>query len=226
MLQMSENVGALTVRDLKVFSDRNRLLLHVPSLQISSGEAVGIKGPSGAGKSTLLFALAGLQANTSGALCWGDLNLNSAKQTTRAAFLRAHVGIVFQDFLLFDELGPLENSAIQALFQPKTARSTLRDAARSALKQLGVKRDTEDVTTYSGGERQRISVARALAHNPAILLADEPTANLDRTAADALAADLVQQTKDKGRTLIVASHDHSLLEKMDRIITIQDGVLS
>ena len=225
MLQMPENVGALTVRDLKVFSDRNRLLLDVPSLQISSGEAVGIKGPSGAGKSTLLFALAGLQANTSGALCWGDLNLNSAKQTTRAAFRRAHVGIVFQDFLLFDELGPLENSAIQALFQPKTARSTLRDAARSALKQLGVKRDTEDVTTYSGGERQRISVARALAHNPAILLADEPTANLDRAAADALAADLVQQTKDKGRTLIVASHDHSLLEKMDRIITIQDGVL-
>ena len=225
MLQMPENVGALTVRDLKVFSDRNRLLLDVPSLQISSGEAVGIKGPSGAGKSTLLFALAGLQANTSGALCWGDLNLNSAKQTTRAAFRRAHVGIVFQDFLLFDELGPLENSAIQALFQPKTARSTLRDAARSALKQLGVKRDTEDVTTYSGGERQRISVARALAHNPAILLADEPTANLDRTAADALAADLVQQTKDKGRTLIVASHDHSLLEKMDRVITIQDGVL-
>lgn len=225
MLQMPENVGALTVRDLKVFSDRNRLLLDVPSLQISSGEAVGIKGPSGAGKSTLLFALAGLQANTSGALCWGDLKLNSAKQTTRAAFRRAHVGIVFQDFLLFDELGPLENSAIQALFRPKTARSTLRDAARSALKQLGVKRDTEDVTTYSGGERQRISVARALAHNPAILLADEPTANLDRMAADALAADLVQQTKDKGRTLIVASHDHSLLEKMDRIITIQDGVL-
>lgn len=225
MLQMPENVGALTVRDLKVFSDRNRLLLDVPSLQISSGEAVGIKGPSGAGKSTLLFALAGLQANTSGALCWGDLNLNSAKQTTRAAFRRAHVGIVFQDFLLFDELGPLENSAIQALFQPKTARSTLRDAARSALKQLGVKRDTEDVTTYSGGERQRISVARALAHNPAILLADEPTANLDRAAADALAADLVQQTKDKGRTLIVASHDHSLLEKMDHIIAIQDGVL-
>ena len=223
---MSENIGALTVRNLKVFSDRNRLLLDVPSLRISAGEAVGVKGPSGAGKSTLLFTLAGLQSNTSGSIRWGDLDLIGSNESARAAFRRAHLGIVFQDFLLFDELGPLENSAIQALFQPKTARSPLRDAARSALKQLGVKRETEDVTTYSGGERQRISVARALAHNPAILLADEPTANLDRAAADALAADLVRQTQDQKRTLIVVSHDQSLLEQMDRIITIQDGVLS
>lgn len=223
---MSENTGALTVRNLKVFSDRNRLLLDVPSLRISAGEAVGVKGPSGAGKSTLLFTLAGLQSNTSGSIRWGDLDLIGSNESARAAFRRAHLGIVFQDFLLFDELGPLENSAIQALFQPKTARSPLRDAARSALNQLGVKRETEDVTTYSGGERQRISVARALAHNPAILLADEPTANLDRAAADALAADLVRQTQDQKRTLIVVSHDQSLLEQMDRIITIQDGVLS
>lgn len=223
---MSEHTGALTVRNLRVFSDRNRLLLDVPSLRISAGEAVGVKGPSGAGKSTLLFTLAGLQPNTSGSIRWGDLDLIGSNESARAAFRRAHLGIVFQDFLLFDELGPLENSAIQALFQPKTARSPLRDAARSALKQLGVKRETEDVTTYSGGERQRISVARALAHNPAILLADEPTANLDRAAADALAADLVRQTQDQKRTLIVVSHDQSLLEQMDRIITIQDGVLS
>lgn len=223
---MTENTGALTVRELKVFSDRNHLLLDVPLLRVSAGEAVGVKGPSGAGKSTLLFALAGLQSNTSGSIHWGGLDLNCSNESARAAFRRAHLGIIFQDFLLFDELGPLENSAIQALFQPKKSRSALRQAANSALRQLGVKRETEDVTTYSGGERQRISVARALAHNPAILLADEPTANLDRLAADALVTDLVQQTKAKGRTLIVVSHDQSLLDQMDRIITIQDGVLS
>ncbi|SHG96137.1 ABC transporter ATP-binding protein [Cognatishimia maritima] len=223
---MADAIGALFVRDLKVSSNRGRILLSAPKLDIAAGAAVGIKGPSGAGKSTLLFALAGLQQNCTGAIKWGSVDLTAANQTAKAKFRRDHLGIVFQDFLLFDELGPLENGAIQSLFRPKTARAGLRTAASATLKQLGVSRDTGDVTTYSGGERQRISVARALAHDPAILLADEPTANLDRDAADALATDLVSQAKGKGRTLIVVSHDQSVLDQMDRVITVKDGVVA
>lgn len=218
--------GALKLCDLKVMSGRGRVLLDAPHLEIAAGSAVGIKGPSGAGKSTLLFALAGLQPKCSGSVCWGDTDLVATGDSRRAAFRRQHLGIVFQDFLLFDELGPLDNSAIQSLFQPKTSRTALRKAAQTALNQLGVKREADDVTTYSGGERQRISVARALAHNPSILLADEPTANLDRSAADALAADLVRQTRDQGRTLVVVSHDQAVLDQMDRVITVKDGAVT
>ncbi len=223
---MGKPTGALKVRDLEVLSDRDRLLLSVPALDISAGSAVGIKGPSGAGKSTLLFALAGLQPKCRGSATWGDFDLIAARESNRAKFRRSHLGIVFQDFLLFDELGPLQNASIQSLFQPKPARAPLTEAARNRLHQLGVNRDTDDVTSYSGGERQRISVARALAHKPTILLADEPTANLDRQAADALAGDLVRQSREQGLTLLVVSHDEAILNQMDRVITVTDGVVS
>ncbi|MFY0595011.1 MAG: ABC transporter ATP-binding protein [Cognatishimia sp.] len=220
---MQHHTGALLVRDLHIQSPRGRKLLHADHLELDAGQSLGIKGPSGAGKSTLLFALAGIQPNATGTVRWGIFDLVASTEKDSSAFRRTHLGIVFQDFLLFDELGPLENGAIQALFQPKTARKALWSAAQKQLNHLGVARDTDDVTSYSGGERQRISIARALAHNPAILLADEPTANLDRDAADALATDLVSQSKTDGRTLIVVSHDPAVLDQMDRVVTVKDG---
>jgi len=217
---MQDQTGALWVRDLHINSPRGRKLLHADQLDLDAGQSLGIKGPSGAGKSTLLFALAGLQPNATGNVRWGAFDLTASSEKGRAAFRRTHLGIVFQDFLLFDELGPLANGAILALFRPKTSRKALWTAAQNQLDQLGVARDTDDVTTYSGGERQRISIARALAHNPAILLADEPT------AADALATDLVSQSKTDGRTLIVVSHDPAVLEQMDSVVTVKDGSVS
>lgn len=215
-----------TVRELKVFSDQGRVLLEVPTLDIKAGSAIGIQGPTGAGKSTLILALAGLQANCQGSIIWGSTDITKAKETERANFRRHHIGMVFQDHLLFDELGPLENSTIQSLFQPKCSRKALRQHAQATLNHLGITRLADNISTFSGGERQRIAVARALAHEPGILLADEPTASLDRVAADALATDLLQQTRDKGRTMIVASHDPAILERLDQIITIKDGVIA
>lgn len=223
---MDNSIGTLCLRDLKVFSDTGRDLLSIASLDIQTGERVGIEGPSGAGKSTLLHALAGLQAKTTGTIKWGEFDVYQATVTNRSSFRREHLGFVFQEFHLFDELNPRQNGSIQALFRPRTERSTLKTRAESLLEQLNVgNRASTDLKTYSAGEKQRISVARAMAHRPSVLLADEPTASLDREAADRLAGDLLKHSKDQNMTLVMVSHDPSILKQMDRIITIKDGYL-
>lgn len=220
------SLGQLKVRNLQVTNARGRVLLNAESINVDSGETIGIKGPSGAGKSTLLFALAGLQPHCTGSVIWDNQDLLSKTEAERTVFRRKHIGMVFQDFLLFDELGPAENAGIQALFQPKAARMHLKDNAQTLLQKLKVQRSSDEVSTYSGGERQRIAIARALAHEPSIILADEPTANLDRAATDALARDLVGRSREKGCTLIVVSHDPAVLDQTDRVLSITDGVVS
>ena len=131
--------------------------------------------------------------------------------------------MIFQDFLLFDELGAEDNAGLQALFAPKAARAGLRSRATALLEGLGVPTGARTVTSFSGGERQRVAVARALAHDPPIVLADEPTASLHRDAADELTDDLLSRVREKGRTLIVVSHDDRLLQRMDRTFALKDG---
>jgi len=213
---------ALSVRDLHIKS-RTRTLLRIDRLDVKPGQAIGITGPSGAGKSTFLFALAGLIPASSGRVTWGadEITRFSPKDLTR--FRATALSMIFQDFLLFEELTAQENAAVSALFAPKSARTSLKENAKTLLTSLGVPNEKRAITSYSGGERQRIAVARALAKSTPILLADEPTANLHRKAADALVADLLARTQSKGTTLLVASHDTHLLEQMDRVITLEDG---
>jgi putative ABC transport system ATP-binding protein len=133
------------------------------------------------------------------------------------------MGLVFQTAHLFDELSALDNAAVAAGFATKAARAMILDRARDTLQQLGIQTQTRrKVATFSGGERQRIGVARALASRPAILLADEPTASLDRTAADRLGDDLLDFARDGG-TLVVISHDPALLERMDSVLSLVNG---
>lgn len=214
---------SLTVSDLVITSDRGRRLLSVPHLTATPGEAIGIRGPSGAGKSTLLLALAGLLDHAQGRVIWGQDDLLAMGDARRAAFRARHMGLIFQDFMLFEELGPLANASVTALFRPRGERAGLRARARAHLDRLRVPQAARDVTSFSGGERQRIAVARALANDAQILLADEPTASLDRATADALITDLVAMTRESGKTLIAVSHDQDLLDRMDRVITVSDG---
>lgn len=215
----------LTIRDLTVRNRKGRALLHVPSLTLNPGETLGVQGPSGAGKSTFLFALAGLSERASGSLQWGDTDLIPQSSGQRAAFRAAHMGIVFQDFLLFDELSGLENAAVSALFHPRKTRAAIRAQAGDLLARLNVPMESRTTDSLSGGERQRVAVARAMAARPSILLADEPTANLHREAADALARDMLNTAQQSGQTLVVVSHDPALLVQMSRVITIKDGVI-
>lgn len=215
----------LAVAGLRVAAPGGRVLLSLPALDLPAGRSLAVRGPSGAGKSTLLHALAGL-LEAEGTVRWGATDLLSLPASGRAAFRRARVGLVFQDFLLFEELGAEANAALAAGFAPAPQRAAIRQRARAALDRLGLGGATgRAAASFSGGERQRIAIARALAHDPAVILADEPTASLDRAAADRLIDDLVALAREEGRTLIVVSHDPALTERLDQVIEVVDGHL-
>jgi putative ABC transport system ATP-binding protein len=217
----------LSIEGLRVDNDRGRVLLAVDTLDAPPGSLIGVRGPSGAGKSTLLFAVAGLAEHASGCVRWGETDLLAIPPEERAAFRAARMGMIFQDFLLFEELDALGNAALAAMFRPRAHRGSIVDRARDHLTRLGLGGEVAErprtVTSFSGGERQRVAVARALANDAGILLADEPTASLHREAADALIEDLVALTRDRGRTMIAVSHDLHLLDRMDRVLTVTDG---
>ena len=214
----------LHLEGLVVTGEAGRRLLDVPHLTIAAGSAVVLRGPSGAGKSTLLHALAGLIAPQAGRILWGGQDIAALGEAARAAFRRRAVGLVFQEHLLFEELSAQGNAGLSALYAPAAARAEIMARGAAALDRLGLgAAGARPAASFSGGERQRIAVARALATDPAVLLADEPTANLDRANADRLAADLMALARDAGRTLIVVSHDPALQALADRGIELRDG---
>ncbi|NDW30650.1 ABC transporter ATP-binding protein [Salipiger sp. PrR007] len=215
----------LVVKDLRLHSPRGRLLLDLPALDAAPAALIGIRGVSGAGKTTLLYALAGLLDRAEGSVRWGETELLALTPEGRARFRAANIGMIFQDFMLFEELGALDNAALTALFRPRAEREALRTRAQARLAALGLTEMGRGVTSFSGGERQRVAIARAMAAEAPVLLADEPTASLDRGTADRLIDDLVQLVRTQGTTLIAVSHDAALLARMDRVLTISGGQL-
>ncbi|WP_417580413.1 ABC transporter ATP-binding protein [Pelagibacterium sp.] len=214
---------SLSVTALEVRAHSGRLLLAVPEFFLVPGTCLGVRGPSGAGKSTFLFSLAGLVENASGAIAWDTTDLMLLSAETRARFRRNHVGMVFQDFLLFEELSAAANAALPGAYASRARQSGIAQTAQSVLARLGITHGARTVESFSGGERQRVAIARALAANPEIILADEPTASLDRNTADGLIDDLVTLARDEGKTLIAVSHDPAVYTRMDRVIEIVDG---
>lgn len=214
----------LQINGLKVTSAEGRTLLDVPRLQVPAGQSLALRGPSGAGKSTLLHALSGLLRPTFGQVIWGETDLTRLSEDARARFRREKLGLVFQDGQLFEELSALGNAALAEAFSPPADRARIRSTAQHWLTSLGLGHaGTRTVDSFSGGERQRIAVARAVATGPQVILADEPTAALDRARADALGADLTRIAAEKGCTLIIVTHDEALCARMARVITMADG---
>lgn len=214
----------LTLSDLVVKGQSERTILTVPALQVPTGTAVAIRGPSGAGKSTLLYAIAGIISTARGTVLWGNTELTALDERARSTFLRRAIGFVFQEHLLFEELSAIDNAAITALYAPRNQRRRIRQHAAHLLDRLGLDQAAHrPVATFSGGERQRIAVARALAGNAPVILADEPTASLDRRNADALSADLLRLAREDGRTLITVSHDETIHAQVDHVIDVVDG---
>lgn len=214
----------LRVEGLVIEASDGRRLLEIPLLDLPAGATLAVTGPSGAGKSSLLHALAGLLRPSQGQILWGDINLASLSEPARARFRRERLGLVFQDFLLFEELGALANAAVAANFAPACERASIEAQAEDWLDRLGLgKRSEQSIRTYSGGERQRVAVARAMAHSPAVILADEPTASLDRASADRLIDDLVKVAAQEGSTLIAVTHDARLARSLGRELKLADG---
>ncbi|QPH55821.1 ABC transporter ATP-binding protein [Pontivivens ytuae] len=216
----------LEVRGLVLTGDEGERILHVPALDIATGTAVALRGPSGAGKSTFLHAVSGLREVAEGTVTWDGADVAALAPERRAAFRRDALGIVFQDHLLFEELDALGNASIATGFARRRDRAVIRERARTALGRLGIAQaEGRRVASFSGGERQRVAVARALAAGPRVLLADEPTANLDRETADRLIEDVVALVREQGLTLLVASHDPHLIARMDRVLEVRDGTI-
>ncbi len=225
MLPMPEKFD-LKSEPISVHGSDGRTILSLPALFVPQGSLAAIKGPSGAGKSTFLYTLAGLMSDVRGKLYWGGMEILRLSEGKRANFRAANIGLVFQDFHLFEELGPLENASVSAHFRPAPDRTAIRDRAQHYLIKLGIDPTSRTVASFSGGERQRVAIARALASDAPILLADEPTASLDRVSANHLIEDLVALARESGKTFIAVSHDQTLIDHMDRVFTISDGVLS
>jgi putative ABC transport system ATP-binding protein len=214
----------LALTDLDLRGLDGRMLVSLDSLRILPGSSVAIRGPSGAGKSTLLHALSGLIKPAGGRVVWGASDLTAMNDAARTRFRRDHIGLIFQDFLLFEELNALDNAALCAAFAPRAARAALRDRAAGWLDRLGLgDAGSRRADSFSGGERQRIAVARALSNDPAVILADEATASLDRAAADRLVDDLIGLSQDTGRTLIAVTHDETFASRLDRVLSMAEG---
>jgi putative ABC transport system ATP-binding protein len=192
------------------------------SLTIGRGELVAVVGPSGSGKTTLLHLMAGLERPTSGVVRLAGQALGTLSER-RLAGLRAHrLGVVFQRFFLLERLSAVDNVATGLLYRGVPAAERRR-LARQALERVGLgHRLDRRPTTLSGGERQRVAIARALVGHPEVVLADEPTGNLDSAASADLVA-LLQRLNREGATLVVVTHDHGVAAAMDRRVELRDG---
>lgn len=191
-------------------------------LEVAKGETLAVMGPSGCGKSTLLHVLGGLERLTGGEVWLAGQRIDGLSEKALARMRRRSVGFVFQAFHLMDELTAVENVEVPALFAGMSPRAA-RKRALALLEQVGLADKGKQLSTaLSGGERQRVAVARALSNKPLVVLADEPTGNLDSAATlDVLR--LFDQLRAAGQTLVIVTHDARVGATADRLITMRDG---
>jgi putative ABC transport system ATP-binding protein len=204
-------------------SDGSLTILHDISFEIAQGESVAITGTSGSGKSTLLGLLAGLDLPSSGSVTLMDCDLTTLDEDGRAKLRAGNVGFVFQSFQLLPHLNALENVMLPAQMQ---GLHHVKEQAKAWLEKVGLQdRFNHFPRTLSGGEQQRVAVARAFIANPNVLFADEPTGSLDESSGDRVIELLFELNRANNSTLILVTHDPALANRCQRQIHIQGGRL-
>jgi putative ABC transport system ATP-binding protein len=204
---------------------RNRAVLNHVNLQIQSGEFFVILGKSGSGKSTLLNLMSGIDKPDSGEIVIGDRDITALNEREQTLFRRDHIGIVFQFFNLIPTLTVLENITLPSELKGANAGETEK-RGKTLLERVGlVGRADAFPDKLSGGEQQRIAIARALVQEPMLVLADEPTGNLDEETGHKVLTLLLELTRDAGKTLVMATHNPEIVPVADRVCRIHEGQL-
>jgi lipoprotein-releasing system ATP-binding protein len=195
-------------------------------MQVTAGEMLAIVGPSGAGKSTLLHLMGGLDRPGKGTIRYGDIDLLQLRDDQLADFRNRHIGLVFQFHYLLPEFSALENTMMPILIR-RCPRRQAQQEARQLLVDVGLgDRLYHRPGELSGGEQQRVAVARALISKPDVILADEPTGNLDRATGQSIQKLLRRLNEELRQTFVIVTHDREFAAQMDRAVSLVDGKVS
>jgi len=203
-------------------------ILKDVDLALQPGEVAAIVGPSGSGKTSLLMVLSGLEQASSGTITVAGTDITSLNEDKLAIFRRDALGILFQNFHLIPSLTALENVALTLeIAQPAMPWNEIRDRAAAALADVGLaNRESHLPSALSGGEQQRVGLARAMVGNPRLLLADEPTGNLDQETGAHVIELMFSLARTRGTAILLITHDPSLAHKADRTLRMNEGHLS
>jgi len=203
-------------------------ILKDVSLELNPGEVTAIVGPSGSGKTSLLMVLSGLEQATSGSVTIDGTEITGMNEDKLAIFRRKSLGILFQNFHLIPSLTALENVALTLeIADPAAPWKTVRDRAAEALADVGLAQRTGHLpSALSGGEQQRVGLARAMVSGPKMLLADEPTGNLDQETGAQVIGLMFKLARERGTSVLLITHDPSLAKKADRQLRMNEGHLS
>jgi putative ABC transport system ATP-binding protein len=223
---MSSQEPLIRIQDLHRDFPMGHEIVHAldgVSLTVQAGEFLGVMGPSGSGKSTLLYLMGGLDRPTGGHIWVHDQDITALDENGLAVYRRREVGFVFQTFNLISTMGALENVEFPMLFA-RVSPAQRQERARYLLELMGLAdRMGHKPTELSGGQQQRVAMARALVNDPTIILADEPTGNLDSHTGAEVMAILARLNQEQGRTIVVVSHDPSITNFTSRCIHLLDG---
>ena len=218
--------SAIFLENLQLTLGEDASQVHVLKgidLEIAKGTSTGIVGPSGSGKSTLLMVIAGLESIDEGRIVINGTDITRLNEDELAAFRGKHVGIVFQSFHLIPNMTALENVAVPLEL---SGNPQATQKAKAELEAVGLgHRMNHYPGQLSGGEQQRVALARALAPEPTVLIADEPTGNLDGETGVQVANLLFERQRDKGLTLVLVTHDLDLAKQCDRTIPVRSGII-
>jgi putative ABC transport system ATP-binding protein len=222
---MTTIINAQNIR--KSFTDGTTIteVLKGVDLTVAQGEFVAIMGRSGAGKSTLLYQLSLLDTPTSGSITLNGRTIDSLSDSEKTSFRLRELGYVFQDYSLLPELTAVENIMVPLLMQG-LSRKTAESRALQALASVNLAHRKDNTPSeLSGGEQQRVSIARAITHKPKILFADEPTANLDSFSSQTVMEIFQKLNKEKKLTIVMVTHEEEYGKKADRIVKLSDGLV-
>jgi putative ABC transport system ATP-binding protein len=210
----------ISISDLRFRYSQGGFALYVPELEVESGERVAVIGPSGSGKTTLLNLIAGIRLPQSGRMVTKQVDISDLADGERRDFRIRNIGLVFQEFELLEYLNVLDNILLPYRINGSLElNKEVRKRAIELAEMMGIgDKVSRNVRRLSQGEKQRVAVCRALLAEPPLLLADEPTGNLDPTNKDKVLDILIEYAESKGSTLVTVTHDHDLLSRFQRII--------